>query len=90
MGSLPGSLADLDSTADLPTAAEQRRKPQRYSSHLSRPWGKESPRTRTVAVITEAELLRTPNFGRITLREVNEVLAEMGLRVGMNPLSQKD
>jgi hypothetical protein len=32
---------------------------------------------------TEAEMLRTPNFGRHSLNEVKEVLAKMGLRLGM-------
>jgi DNA-directed RNA polymerase subunit alpha len=39
---------------------------------------------------TEAELLRCPNFGRVSLNEIKEVLAEMGLRLGMNPPSQGD
>ncbi|WP_138379522.1 DNA-directed RNA polymerase subunit alpha [Luteithermobacter gelatinilyticus] len=35
---------------------------------------------------TEAEMLRTPNFGRKSLNEIKEVLASMGLRLGMeNP-----
>ena len=32
---------------------------------------------------TEAELLRTPNFGRKSLNEIKEVLASMGLHLGM-------
>jgi DNA-directed RNA polymerase subunit alpha len=32
---------------------------------------------------TEAEMLRTPNFGRKSLSEIKEVLASMGLRLGM-------
>ena len=32
---------------------------------------------------TEAEMLRTPNFGRKSLNEIKEVLAEMGLSLGM-------
>ena len=32
---------------------------------------------------TEAEMLRTPNFGRKSLNEIKEVLAEMGLHLGM-------
>ncbi len=32
---------------------------------------------------TEAEMLKTPNFGRKSLNEIKEVLAEMGLRFGM-------
>src|SRR6202020_193368 len=32
---------------------------------------------------TEAEMLRTPNFGRKSLTEIKEVLAEMGLHLGM-------
>jgi DNA-directed RNA polymerase alpha subunit len=41
---------------------------------------------RTVADLvqtTEAELLRMPNFGRVSLREIKEVLATLGLRLGM-------
>lgn len=33
---------------------------------------------------TEAEMLRTPNFGRKSLKEVKEVLAQMGLGFGMD------
>ena len=33
---------------------------------------------------TEAEMLRTPNFGRKSLNEIKEVLATMGLRLGMD------
>jgi hypothetical protein len=32
---------------------------------------------------TEAEMLRTPNFGRKSLNEMKEVLAQMGLHLGM-------
>ena len=32
---------------------------------------------------TEPEMLRTPNFGRKSLNEIKEVLAEMGLHLGM-------
>lgn len=32
---------------------------------------------------TEAEMLRTPNFGRKSLNEIKEVLAEMSLHLGM-------
>ena len=32
---------------------------------------------------SEAELLRTPNFGRKSLNEIKEVLAQMGLHLGM-------
>jgi DNA-directed RNA polymerase subunit alpha len=32
---------------------------------------------------TEAEMLRTPNFGRKSLNEIKEVLSSMGLRLGM-------
>ena len=32
---------------------------------------------------TEAEMLRTPNFGRKSLNEIKEVLQAMGLRLGM-------
>ncbi len=32
---------------------------------------------------TEAEMLKTPNFGRKSLNEIKEVLASMGLRFGM-------
>jgi DNA-directed RNA polymerase alpha subunit len=34
---------------------------------------------------TEAEMLRTPNFGRKSLNEIKEVLASMGLRLGHGP-----
>ena len=40
----------------------------------------------TLAILvqkTEAEMLRTPNFGRKSLNEIKEVLASMGLRLGM-------
>src|SRR3954462_6171840 len=33
---------------------------------------------------TEAEMLRTPKFGRKSLNEIKEVLASMGLRLGMD------
>jgi DNA-directed RNA polymerase subunit alpha len=32
---------------------------------------------------TEAEMLRTPNFGRRSLNEIKEVLVQMGLHLGM-------
>ena len=32
---------------------------------------------------TEAEMLRTPNFGRKSRNEIKEVLAQMGLHLGM-------
>ena len=32
---------------------------------------------------TEAEMLRTPNFGRKSLNEIKEVMAQMGLHLGM-------
>jgi hypothetical protein len=32
---------------------------------------------------TEAQILRTPNFGRRALNEIKEVLAQMGLHLGM-------
>jgi DNA-directed RNA polymerase subunit alpha len=32
---------------------------------------------------TEGEMLRTPNFGRKALNEIKEVLAQMGLHLGM-------
>jgi DNA-directed RNA polymerase subunit alpha len=32
---------------------------------------------------TEAEMLRTPNFGRKSLNEIKEVLASRGLTLGM-------
>ena len=32
---------------------------------------------------TEAEMLRTPNFGRKSLNEIKEVLAKMGIQLGM-------
>jgi len=33
---------------------------------------------------TEAEMLRTPNFGRKSLNEIKEVLTQMGLHLGMD------
>ena len=33
---------------------------------------------------TEAEMLRTPNFGRKSLNEIKEVLTQMGLNLGMD------
>ncbi|MGJ8529315.1 DNA-directed RNA polymerase subunit alpha [Maritalea sp.] len=33
---------------------------------------------------SEAEMLRTPNFGRKSLNEIKEVLAQMGLHLGMD------
>ncbi|VBB68575.1 DNA-directed RNA polymerase alpha subunit [invertebrate metagenome] len=33
---------------------------------------------------TETEMLRTPNFGRKSLNEIKEVLAQMGLHLGMD------
>jgi DNA-directed RNA polymerase subunit alpha len=33
---------------------------------------------------TEAEMLRTPNFGRKSLNEIKEVLVQMGLHLGMH------
>jgi DNA-directed RNA polymerase subunit alpha len=33
---------------------------------------------------TEAEMLRTPNFGRKSLNEIKEVLAGMNLHLGMD------
>jgi DNA-directed RNA polymerase subunit alpha len=33
---------------------------------------------------TEAEMLRTPNFGRKSLNEIKEVLSKMGLHLGMD------
>jgi DNA-directed RNA polymerase subunit alpha len=32
---------------------------------------------------TEAEMLKTKNFGRKSLNEIKEVLSEMGLTLGM-------
>ncbi len=36
---------------------------------------------------SEAEMLRTPNFGRKSLNEIKEVLAQMGLHLGMDVAS---
>ena len=36
---------------------------------------------------SEAEMLRTPNFGRKSLNEIKEVLAQMGLHLGMEVVS---
>ena len=35
---------------------------------------------------TEAEMLRTPNFGRKSLNEIKEVLAQMSLQLGIEVL----
>jgi DNA-directed RNA polymerase subunit alpha len=35
---------------------------------------------------TESEMLRTPNFGRKSLNEIKEVLAQLGLHLGMEIL----
>ena len=32
---------------------------------------------------TEAEMLKTKNFGRKSLKEIKEILADMGLSLGM-------
>jgi DNA-directed RNA polymerase subunit alpha len=42
---------------------------------------------RTIAELvqkTDAEMLKTRNFGRKSLNEIKEILAEMGLSLGMN------
>ncbi|MDF1564986.1 MAG: DNA-directed RNA polymerase subunit alpha [Deltaproteobacteria bacterium] len=36
---------------------------------------------------TEADMLKTKNFGRKSLKEIKEILAEMGLSLGMKPES---
>jgi DNA-directed RNA polymerase subunit alpha len=36
---------------------------------------------------TETEMLRTPNFGRKSLNEIKEVLAQMGLHLGMEVIN---
>jgi len=33
---------------------------------------------------SESEMLKTKNFGRKSLNEIKEILAEMGLSLGMN------
>jgi len=38
-----------------------------------------------LVVKTEAEMLKTKNFGRKSLNEIKEILDGMGLRFGMNP-----
>jgi DNA-directed RNA polymerase subunit alpha len=38
-----------------------------------------------LVVRSEAEMLRTKNFGRKSLNEIKEILEGMGLRFGMNP-----
>ncbi|HEV8662544.1 MAG TPA: DNA-directed RNA polymerase subunit alpha [Candidatus Methylomirabilis sp.] len=38
-----------------------------------------------LVVKTEAEMLKTKNFGRKSLNEIKEILEGMGLRFGMNP-----
>lgn len=37
-----------------------------------------------LVIKTEAEMLKTPNFGRKSLNEIKEVLASLGLRFGMD------
>lgn len=37
-----------------------------------------------LVIKTEAEMLKTPNFGRKSLNEIKEVLANLGLRFGMD------
>jgi hypothetical protein len=37
-----------------------------------------------LVVRTEAEMLKTKNFGRKSLNEIKEILAELGLQLGMN------
>lgn len=41
---------------------------------------------RDLVVLTEAELLHTPNFGRKTLREVKEILAVFDLKLREIPI----
>ncbi len=36
-----------------------------------------------MVVKTEAEMLKTPNFGRKSLNEIKELLSSMNLRFGM-------
>ena len=36
-----------------------------------------------LVIKTEAEMLKTKNFGRKSLNEIKEILAEMGLTLGM-------
>ena len=43
----------------------------------------ESPDKGDLIQKTEAEMLRTPNFGRKSLNEIKEVLSGMGLHLGM-------
>ena len=40
-------------------------------------------RLRNLLQKTEAEMLRTPNFGRKSFNEITEVLAQMGLHLRM-------
>ena len=37
-----------------------------------------------LVVKSEADMLRTPNFGRKSLNEIKEVLGTMGLHLGMD------
>ena len=45
---------------------------------------------RDLVTKTEAELLQTKNFGRKSLNEINEVLAGLGLRLGMRDDDEDD
>jgi DNA-directed RNA polymerase subunit alpha len=38
---------------------------------------------------TEPEMLKTKNFGRKSLNEIKDILAEMGLSLGMNIEARK-
>jgi DNA-directed RNA polymerase subunit alpha len=45
---------------------------------------------RDLVTKTEEQLLRTKNFGRKSLAEITEVLAEMGLHLGMRDDDEDD
>jgi DNA-directed RNA polymerase subunit alpha len=45
---------------------------------------------RDLVTKTEQELLQTKNFGRKSLAEITEVLAEMGLHLGMRDDDEDD
>jgi hypothetical protein len=57
---------------------------QRDMSGQLRPNIKPLVTLRDLVQVNEAELLRVPNFGRKSLREVKEVLGSLGLHLGMD------
>ena len=56
------------------------------SSRSARPTACRTPTSSYIGELvqkTEAEMLKTKNFGRKSLKEIKEILAEMGLSLGM-------